>query len=56
MQQPVIYNCPEQCPIKKHCFIIKVEYPLKERVVVLKKCDAQKGKDIRVAIGGEHSP
>lgn len=56
MQQPIIYNCPERCPIKKRCFIIKLEYPLKEQVIVLKKCDAKKGKDIRVTIGGERPP
>lgn len=53
MVQPVIYNCPERCPIRKRCFIIKVEEALKEPLIVLKKCEAQKGKDIRVEIGGE---
>lgn len=55
MLQPVIYYCPNKCPIKKRCFIIKVEKALKEPIFVLKKCDAIKGKDIRVKIGGDHS-
>jgi len=50
-----IYNCPVRCPIRKHCFIVKTEQELKEPLIILKKCDAEKGKDIRVSIGGEQS-
>ena len=52
-KQGYIYNCPEPCPIKKHCFIIKTEAELIAPIAVLKKCEARKGKDIRVEIGGE---
>lgn len=47
-----IYNCPMLCPIRKHCFIVKTESELTEPLIILKKCDAEKGKDIRVRIGG----
>lgn len=56
MSEPVIYRCPVQCPIKKSCFIIKVEAPIKEPIPVLKKCEAQNGKDIRIRIGGDRPP
>jgi hypothetical protein len=50
-----IYCCPLQCPIKKHCFVIKLEKELTEPLSVLFKCNAQKG-DIKINIGGEHPP
>ena len=46
-----VYNCPVRCPIHKHCFIIKLEEELQTPLTVLKKCDAEKGKDIRIRIG-----
>lgn len=50
-----IYKCPLLCPIKKHCFIIKVEERIKQPMTVLLKCTAQKG-DIKVEIGGDRPP
>lgn len=55
-----LYYCPTKCPIKKHCFVLKTESELHEPIVVLKKCTAENGKDIRIKIGeegnGEHPP
>lgn len=48
-----IYNCPMRCPIGKSCFVVKTASELKEPLVVLKKCAAEKGKDIKVSIGGD---
>lgn len=48
-----IYNCPVRCRIKKHCFVIKTEKEILEPLTVLKKCDAEKGRDIRIQIGGK---
>jgi hypothetical protein len=56
MEQAYIYNCPVKCPIHKHCFIIKLENKLEQPLTVLKKCDAEKGRDILVKIGGELPP
>lgn len=50
-----VYKCPKQCPIHKHCFVIKLEDQLKQPLTVLLKCVAQKG-DIKVEIGGERPP
>lgn len=50
-----IYNCPAHCRIKKHCFVIKTEKEILEPLTVLKKCDAEKGRDIRIQIGGKQS-
>jgi hypothetical protein len=51
-----IYNCPAHCRIKKHCFVIKTEKEILEPLTVLKKCDAEKGRDIRIQIGGKRPP
>jgi len=48
-----IYKCPVRCPINKHCFIIKLEEELTSPLTVLKKCDAQNGKDIKIRIGSQ---
>lgn len=53
--QGFIYYCPIQCKIKKRCFVIKTEKEIIEPFTVLKKCDAEKGKDIRIQIGGKQS-
>ena len=53
--QEIIYSCHEKCPIKKHCFILKVPERIKEPVKVLQKCPAVK-KDILLSIGGERPP
>lgn len=53
--QGYIYNCPRQCPIRKHCFIIKTEQELERPISVLKKCEAEKGRDIKVVIGAARS-
>lgn len=50
-----IYKCPLQCPIHKHCFVIKLEERLTQPLKVLLKCAARKG-DIKVEIGGERPP
>lgn len=50
------YYCPTECPINKHCFILKTESELHESVVVLKKCIAEKGNDIRIKIGEDDTP
>lgn len=50
-----IYKCPLQCPIHKHCFVIKVEKRLTQPLKVLLKCAVRKG-DVKVEIGGERPP
>ncbi len=45
------YRCTKNCPINKHCFVIKTKEKLKEEVVVLVKCVNEKGKDIEIKIG-----
>ena len=50
-----IYKCPLQCPIHKHCFVIKLEERLTQPLKVLLKCAASKG-DVKVEIGGERPP
>ena len=47
-----IYRCNQNCPIHKHCFIIKTEKPIKVPFMILHKCEATK-RDIRFQIGGE---
>ncbi len=51
MSDGYIYKCPKRCPINKHCFVIKLENELTSSLAVLKKCDAKKGRDIRIRIG-----
>lgn len=50
-----IYKCPLQCPIHKHCFVIKLEERLTQPLKVLLKCAASRD-DIKVEIGGERPP
>lgn len=50
MNQEYIYKCPKECPIHKHCFVIKLAQPLKEPLPVLYKCCAAK-EDILITIG-----
>ncbi|MGN8858231.1 hypothetical protein [Catenibacterium mitsuokai] len=50
-----IYKCPKKCNINKHCFIIKLKEPLREKATVMFKCPAVK-KDILIEIGGEEPP
>lgn len=50
-----IYKCPLQCPINKHCFVIKLEERPVSPLKVLQKCPAEK-KDIKIEIGGERPP
>lgn len=50
-----IYKCPLQCPIHKHCFVIKLEERLTQPLKVLLKCAAYKD-DVKVEIGGERPP
>ena len=50
-----IYKCPLQCPIHKHCFVIKLEERLTQPLKVLLKCAASKG-DVKVEIGGDRPP
>lgn len=42
-----IYKCPKKCNINKHCFIIKLKEPLREKATVMFKCPAVK-KDILI--------
>ena len=37
-----IYKCPKKCNINKHCFIIKLKEPLREKATVMFKCPAVK--------------
>jgi len=53
MQDNYIYHCTTNCPIGKHCFIIKLENKLSQPLTVLKKCDAKQGRDIKIKIGGK---
>ena len=53
--QEIIYRCQKACPIKKNCFILKVQERIKEPIKVLQKCPAEK-KDILIRIGGERPP
>ncbi len=46
-----IYRCTRNCPINKHCFVIKTKEKLKEEVVVFMKCVEKKGEDIEIKIG-----
>ena len=49
------YRCPKECPIGKHCFVIKVTEAIKEPMTVLQKCPDRKA-DIRIIIGGPRPP
>lgn len=56
MRQPeYTYRCPKECPIGKHCFVIKVTEAIKEPMTVLQKCPDRK-TDIRIIIGGPRPP
>ena len=50
-----IYRCNQNCPIHKHCFIIKTEKPIKVPFMILHKCEAVK-RDIRIQIGDDRPP
>ncbi len=50
-----IYKCPLQCPIGKHCFVIKLTERLAHPLTVLLKCAAKKD-DIEIKIGSDHPP
>ena len=50
-----VYKCTKKCAINKHCFIIKLREPLREKATVMFKCPAVK-KDILIEIGGDKSP
>lgn len=49
------YRCPEHCPIRKNCFILKTTEPLKTPITVYQKCTAIKD-DIVVTIGNKPPP
>ncbi len=49
--QGYIYYCTAKCPIRKKCFVIKTEQMLSAPLIVLKKCEARKGQDIRIIVG-----
>ena len=55
IMQEIVYRCTQKCPIKKKCFILKVQEQIKEPVKVLLKCPVVK-KDILISIGGERPP
>lgn len=55
IQTETIYRCTKECPIRKHCFIIKTAMPLASPIVALVKCPAVR-KDIRVIIGSSRPP
>ena len=56
MRQPeYTYRCPKECPIGKHCFVIKVTEAIKEPMTVLQKCPERK-TDIIINIGGSIPP
>ncbi len=50
-----IYRCNLKCPIGKHCFIIKTEMPLKEKLIILQKCPVLHD-DIKLVIGESRPP
>lgn len=50
-----VYKCTKKCAINKHCFIIKLREPLREKATVMFKCPAVK-KDILIEIGGDKPP
>lgn len=49
---PMIYRCQKECMLRKKCFILKTETEIEQPIIVLVKCIAQHGKDIRITIGG----
>lgn len=51
----ILYRCPQKCPIRKQCFILKTENPIKEPIRIWKKCPAAK-KDILITIGENRPP
>ncbi len=53
---PQIYRCQKECLLRKKCFILKAETKIEEPIIVLVKCKAQHGKDIRITIGGKNRP
>lgn len=56
MHKEFVYRCNKRCPIKKQCFIIKVQQPIAVQINVLQKCPAKKGRDIPITIGGDVPP
>lgn len=49
------YRCNKECPIHKHCFIVKLKDPLPIPVTVLLKCKVSK-LDVEVTIGPDQPP
>ncbi|ROR28131.1 hypothetical protein EDD66_10569 [Mobilisporobacter senegalensis] len=45
-----VYRCTKDCPWKKHCFVIKTPYELKEEMPVIYKCKGT-GNEILIHIG-----
>ena len=43
--------CTAKYPIRKKCFVIKIEQMLPIPLIVLKKCEVRKGQDIRIIVG-----
>lgn len=43
----ITYRCTKKCPVRKNCFILKVQEQIKEPIKVLQKCPAEK-KDILI--------
>lgn len=56
MQEPIIYRCTFECPIRKHCFIIKTDKPLSAPLLIYQKCIAAHGQDIQIIIGDDKPP
>lgn len=56
MDQGTTYRCYKDCPLHKHCFVIKVRDPLTHELTVYQKCPAEKGKDIELTFGKERPP
>ena len=52
MEKCTVYRCVKKCPINKRCFVLKVPGQLQQPLPVVVKCDAEKGKDIKMVIGG----
>ena len=55
MSNERVYRCNLQCPIRKHCFIIKLKEPVTTPLVVLHKCEATK-RDVEITIGDPRPP
>lgn len=50
MDNSRVYRCDKPCPIGKNCFVIKLAEALEKPLVVLQKCPAKKGEDIKITI------